>query len=322
MGIDKIIKSRKPIIVGLSSTILKNYEKKYLINNKPWGVILFARNIKYINQAKNLVLQIKSCFKDPYYPILIDEEGGRVSRLKKIVDTKIFSAEFFSKLYKKDKKKFILYYNIYINSISSILSAIGININTVPVLDVKRNKTNKIIGDRSFSNNPKVVSKLAKYCIDLYSKNKIATVMKHIPGHGLSKVDSHIGTPIVDESKKILNNIDFTTFKNKNTFLAMTAHVIFKSYDANNTATHSKKIIQKLIRGKINYKNIIISDDISMKSLQFSFKNNVLKAFHAGCNLVLHCNGKINEMNKLAEISPNIDNFTIKKTSQLYKFLM
>ena len=146
--------------------------------------------------------------------------------------------------------------------------------------------------------------------------------MKHIPGHGLSKVDSHIGTPIVDESKKILNNIDFTTFKNKNTFLAMTAHVIFKSYDANNTATHSKNIIQKLIRGKINYKNIIISDDISMKSLQFSFKNNVLKAFHAGCNLVLHCNGKISEMNKLAEISPNIDNFTIKKTSQLYKFLM
>jgi len=322
LGIDKIIKSRKPIIVGLSSTTLKNYEKKYLINNKPWGVILFARNIKYINQAKNLVLQIKSCFKDPYYPILIDEEGGRVSRLKKIVDTKIFSAQFFSKLYKKDKKKFILYYNIYINSISSILNSIGININNVPVLDVKRNKTNKIIGDRSFSSNPKVVSKLGNYCIDFYSKNKIATVMKHLPGHGLSTVDSHNTTPVVHENRKILNNIDFTAFKKKNIFLAMTAHIIFKSFDPINTATHSKNIIKKLIRNKINYKNIIISDDISMKALQFSFKDNVLKAFQAGCNLVLHCNGKINEMNKLAEISPKIDNFTLKKTSQLYKFLM
>ena len=322
MEFDKIIKKRKAIIVGLSSTKLKKYEREYLINNKPWGVILFVRNIKSIIQAKNLVSQIKSCFKDPYYPILIDEEGGRVSRLKKIIDTKIFSAHFFSKLYKKDKKKFILYYNIYINSISSILNRIGININNVPVLDVKRNKTNKIIGDRSFSSNPKVVSKLGNYCIDFYSKNKIATVMKHLPGHGLSTVDSHNTTPVVHENRKILNNIDFTAFRKKNIFLAITAHIIFKSFDPINTATHSKNIIKKLIRNKINYKNIIISDDISMKALQFGFKDNVLKAFQAGCNLVLHCNGKINEMNKLAEISPKIDNFTLKKTSQLYKFLM
>ena len=102
----------------------------------------------------------------------------------------------------------------------------------------------------------------------------------------------------------------------------MTAHIIYKNFDPNYTATHSKIIIKKIIRKKLKYKNIIISDDISMKSLKFDLKNNVLKAFDAGCNLILHCNGKIKEMNELADISPKIDNFTLKKTSQLYRFLL
>ena len=316
------MKNRKAIIVGLSSTKLKDYEKKFLLKNKPWGVILFTRNIINIDQAKKLVFQIKKCFKDPNYPILIDEEGGRVSRLKRIIDTSLFTSQYFSKIYQNNKKKFFLYYGLYVNSISSILNSIGVNINTVPVLDICRKKTSKIIGNRSFSNNPKVVSKLGNYCINLYSKNKIATVIKHMPGHGLAKVDSHVSTPIIFEGKKILNKIDFSVFKNKKTFLAMTAHIIYKNFDPNYTATHSKIIIKKIIRKKLKYKNIIISDDISMKSLKFDFKNNVLKAFDAGCNLILHCNGKIKEMNELADISPKIDNFTLKKTSQLYRFLL
>ena len=316
------MRNRKAIIVGLSTSKLKVNEKKYLQKNKPWGVILFSRNIANIDQAKKLVSQIKNCFKDPNYPILIDEEGGSVTRLKKIIDTDLFTSQYFSKLYKNDKKKFFLYYSLYTNSISSILNNIGVNINTVPVLDVCRKKTSHIIGNRSFSNNPKIVSILGNYCINCYSKNKIATVMKHIPGHGLATVDSHISTPIIHESKKLLNKLDFSVFKNKKTFLAMTAHVIYKNFDPNYTATHSKIIIKNIIRKKLKYKNIIISDDISMKSLTFGFKNNIIKAFDAGCNLILHCNGNIKEMNELAKISPKIDNFTLKKTSQLYKFLL
>ena len=139
------MKNRKAIIVGLSSFKLKDYEKKYLVKNRPWGVILFSRNIINIVQAKKLVTDIKSCFKDPNYPILIDEEGGRVSRLKKIVDTSLFTPQYFSKIYNNNRKKFFLYYELYINSISSILNNIGININTVPVLDICRKKTNKIV---------------------------------------------------------------------------------------------------------------------------------------------------------------------------------
>ena len=316
------MKNRKAIIVGLSSTVLKGTEKSFLLKKKPWGVILFTRNIKNIKQTKKLVSEIKNCFKDSKYPILIDEEGGSVSRLKNIIDTKIFSAKYFSNLYKINRQKFFLYYKIYVNSISSILNTLGININTVPVLDVIRKNTHKVIGDRSYSSNPKIVSKMSNFCIDFYAKNRIATVIKHIPGHGLAKLDSHLNTPTVFESRKVLNKIDFSVFKNKKTFLAMTAHIIFKNFDETNTVTHSKIIIKDVIRKQLKYKNLIISDDISMKSLKFGFKLNVIKAFAAGCNLVLHCNGNIKEMNKLAEISPIIDKFTSKKTSQLYKFLL
>ena len=204
---------------------------------------------------------------------------------------------------------------------SQILKKMGININTVPVLDLKRSKHSKIIADRSFSSNSKDVSKIGDYCISEFSKRNIATVIKHIPGHGLAKVDSHKKTPIVREKKEKLLKNDFAAFKNKKSYFAMTAHIIYKDIDNLNTATHSKEII-KLIRKKIGFKNIIISDDISMKSLKFSIQLNTIKAFNAGCNLVLHCNANIKEMRKLANIVPTINKFTQKKTKQFYNFLM
>ena len=183
-------------------------------------------------------------------------------------------------------------------------------------------KTHKIIGSRAYSNDPKIVSNIGNYCIKFFKKNKIANVIKHIPGHGLAKLDSHLSTPIVRENKKILANIDFAPFKNKDTFFAMTSHIIYKQLDSNNVATHSKFIIQNIIRKKISFKNIIITDDISMKALKYSLKENIKRSFDAGCNIVLHCNGNLTEMYQLANISPNIDSFVIKKTSQFYKFLL
>ena len=196
------MKNRKAFIVGISSTFLKKNEIDFLKTNKPWGVILFSRNINDFSQTKKLVNQIKSCFCDNKYPILIDEEGGKVSRLKKIIDTSNHAPKSFAKSYLKNKKKFLYQYKIYINSISQILNDLGININTVPVLDVVRDKTNKIIVDRAFSNRVKIVSKLGDYCIKMYTKNRIGTVIKHIPGHGLAIYDSHFSTPAVNEKKK------------------------------------------------------------------------------------------------------------------------
>ena len=161
---------------------------------------------------------------------------------------------------------------------------------------------------------------MGKLCVDFYKKNKIGTVVKHIPGHGLSKVDSHKLTPIVNKNLRYLIKNDFSTFKKKSSLFAMTAHIIYTNIDKTNTATHSKKIIH-LIRNNIKFKNIIMSDDISMKSLKSSIKVNTLRAFNAGCDLVLHCNGNIKEMSDVAINSPLISKFIIKKTSQFYKII-
>ena len=145
--------------------------------------------------------------------------------------------------------------------------------------------------------------------------------MKHIPGHGLSKSDSHFNLPIIKNTKNELFKKDFKPFKMCKSMFAMTAHVIYDIFDTSNTVTHSNIIIKNIIRRYIGFDGILISDDISMKALKYELNKNALRALNAGCNLVLHCNGNIREMSKLAKIIPTIDKFTQKKTAHFYKFL-
>ena len=312
--------NKRSFITGIKSTILSSIEKKFLIKYKPWGIILFSRNIKSIKQTKKLTDQIKAIFNDNKYPILIDQEGGRVNRLKKITNVDLLTSEYFGKLYLKNKKKFNQDYKIFITQTSDLLKLIGVNINTLPVLDLRSSGASNIIGDRSFSSNTKIVSKLGDICIDYFHMNKIGTIVKHIPGHGLAKVDSHKKTPTIKKNLNYLIKNDFSAFKNKESFFAMTAHIIYLDIDKFNTATHSINVI-KLIRNNIKFKNILMSDDISMKSLKGTIKDNTQRAFEAGCDLVLHCNANYEEMLVVANNSPLISDFIIKKTSQFYKII-
>ena len=313
--------NRKAIIFGIKGTRLSIRERTFLKKVKPWGIILFSRNIESIEQLKNLTNQIKNIFNDRKYPILVDQEGGAVCRLNKIIDLSLFSNDFFGKLYKKNKKLLSNYYAIYIDTLSDIFKKTGININTAPVLDVRTIGGHKIIGNRSFSSNPYTVSKLGRLMISLFNKNRVGTVIKHIPGHGKAIKDSHMNLSIINSERNELIKKDFLPFKLSQSFFAMTAHIIYKAYDPINTATHSKTIINEVIRKHIGFTGVLISDDISMKALKFDIKTNSIKALNAGCNLVLHCNANIDEMNQLSKIIPNIDNFTQKKTSDFYKFL-
>jgi len=315
-----MISNRKAFIVGLKSYKLSNSEKIFLKKHKPWGVILFSRNIKSINQTKTLTDNIKKIFKDKNYPILIDQEGGRVNRLNRIISFDNLTSEYFGGLYEKNRKNFNIFYKLFVDKTSYLLKLIGSNVNTVPILDLRVKGASNIIGDRSFSKNKNTVSKIGDLCIKLFHKNSIGTVIKHIPGHGLAKVDSHNFTPIVKKSLKFLEKNDFYPFKNKACHFAMTAHVIYEKLDKHNTVTHSKKVIQ-YIRKKIGFKNILISDDLSMKGLKEDMKTKTIKAFKAGCNIVLHCNGNQKEMMIVANNTPLISNFIIKKTSQFYKIL-
>ena len=315
-----MIKNRRAFITGIKSLKLNSSEIKFLKRYKPWGVILFSRNIKDIPQTKKLTDHIRKIFRDKNYPILIDQEGGRVNRLNNIISFNTLTSEYFGDLYKKNKFKFNIIYKMFVDQTSHLLKLIGANINTLPVLDIRIKGSSNIIGDRSFSKDPKIVSKIGDLCIKYFHNNSIGTVIKHIPGHGEAKVDSHHFTPTVKKKLSKLITSDFSPFKNKKSFFAMTAHVIYDDIDKFNTATHSEKVI-KLIRNKIGFKKILISDDLSMKSLKKDLKFNTIRTFSSGCNIALHCNGKLNEMTTVASNSPLVDSFIIQKTSEFYKIL-
>ena len=312
---------KKAIIISLSGYKLTKVElnifKKYL----PWGVILFRRNIRDFIQLKKLILSIKKITRDKNYPILIDEEGGGVSRLENIINNENFSQKYFGEIFDFNQRIGSNIYKYYINEICMNLNSLGININTIPVMDRLYKFTHKFLKQRVYSSKIKTIKKLSSICINTCKLNKIATVIKHIPGHGLAKIDSHKKLPVVNNSYKYLIKNDFKCFKDTKSLFAMTAHILYKKIDSKNCATHSPIIIKKIIRKKIGYQGIIISDDISMKSLKKNITKNALEALEAGCNLALYCQGRSSESLNLLKKIPPIDEFTRKKTSEFYKFL-
>ena len=313
--------NRKAAIISIRGSKLTASEIKLLKKEKPWGIILFKRNIITFKQTKNLTQKIRSCMKDPFYPILIDEEGGKVSRLSGLFSTKEFSQYFFGLLYEKNNKNGKLIYKYYLETICNILNDLGININTIPVMDLLQNSTHQVIKSRAYSYQTKTIKTLGKFCISFLKKKKIASVSKHVPGHGCSNSDSHLNLPIVYKKKSKLYKEDFSLFKNLSSNFMMTAHILYKNVDSKNLATFSNNIINQIIRKKLNFKGILISDDISMKALSKNLSVNADKALNAGCNLVLYCGGNIKESSKLLKNLRTIDEFTQKKTYQFYNFL-
>ena len=311
---------RKSAIVSISKTRLSIIEKKILKKYKPWGIILFSRNIKSSDQLRRLTKEIRTLMSDRKYPIMVDEEGGTVTRLANIIENP-YSQIFFGKIYEKNVN---IGKKLYINYLSSLIENIkhlGININTVPVLDKIYKNTHKFLINRCYSNNVKTIKTLGDICVSTYKKLKMGTVIKHIPGHGYANLDSHKILPSVLLKNEKLKKNDFNCFKHSKSFFAMTAHVKYQKIDKKYCATFSKKIISETIRKQIGFKGILMSDDLSMKALSHDLVANAKRSLDAGCNLVLYCKGDSKETIKILKNVPNIDHFTEKKTSQFYKFL-
>ncbi len=313
--------NRKPAIISIKGYNLTKKEKKLIKQEKPWGIILFKRNIKNFDQVKNLTTEIRKCLKDQSYPILIDEEGGIVSRFSNLINSSEFSQKFFGKIFEMNNTKGKMIYEYYLNSVCSVLKNTGINVNTIPVMDLLNKSSHKIIKNRCYSNKTKVIKSLGRICIDNLKNNKIGSVVKHIPGHGKGNADSHKKMPIVNDSSKNLYLNDFSTFKDIKSHFVMTAHILYKKIDPKFVATQSKIIIDKIIRKKLGFRGLIISDDISMKALKNDLLSNARNSLNAGCNLILYCGGKIGESSMILKSLGKIDNFTIKKTQQFYEFL-
>ena len=290
-----------PLIIGLEGTILNDNETKFLSDYKPWGVILFQRNCINHKDTLTLIDKIKSkTHKD--MPILIDQEGGRVSRLNYPEFPRTLSAKLFGDIFIKDKELALRALTLNINLIAGSLKDMGININTVPVLDIPSQKESGVIGDRAYSSDKDIVSQMGKIVLNENNSNGIGSVIKHIPGHGRATVDSHLDLPIIIDEKSLLENDDFVPFKALNNApLAMTAHAIYEKFDKNNVATLSKTMITEIIRGKIGFKGTLMTDDVSMKALSGDVGTNSLLALQAGCDLVLHCNGNFDEICQIAD---------------------
>ena len=290
-----------PIICGISGTELSKEEIKFLEQYKPWGVILFERNCSDINSIKRLTAHLKE-INHINLPILIDQEGGRVSRLNLDNIKKFKTSDFFGKLIEQNYDLGLRLLELNSIMMASTLKELGINSNTIPVLDLPTNEESGIIGDRAYSTDENIVSAAGKIVIKTLTSNGVAPIMKHIPGHGKAKVDSHLEMPLVEADEMLLERYDFKPFtENAEAQLAMTAHIKFNKIDSDNIATFSKKIINKIIRQHMKFKGLLMTDDLSMKAVDCEPVNAAVKSLNAGCDLVLHCNGNINEMNMIAE---------------------
>ena len=276
------------VVVGIKGLSLNEKEKGYLNKYKPIGVILFKRNILNKMQVISLIKEIKTILGSRVL-IMVDQEGGKVSRLSKKFWPVFPPANYFGKMALKDlniakKETFKNYFFI-----GKELKKMGINYNCAPVLDLFLKNSSKVIGSRSFSRDPKIVSALGLEACKGLIRAKVKPVVKHIPGHGRSKDDSHQKLPEIGSDISKLEE-DFYPFKKlQNIDSAMTAHIRYKKFDDKNSATHSKFIIEEIIRKKIGFKGILFSDDLCMKALKGPYFLRAKKAIDAGCDIVLHC---------------------------------
>jgi beta-N-acetylhexosaminidase len=306
---------KKPVIYGLKSTELTDKEKDFFKESGPIGFILFARNIKNKTQVKQLTDSLRELMQGEIL-ILIDQEGGRVARLNANNDEwpKYPSAQYFGKIYESGKKEqakkecFENYQNIALN-----LSQIGINVNCAPLIDILQKETHDIIGDRAYGSDIDQIYDLANETCKALLQNNVYPVIKHIPGHGRATLDSHENLPIVNTDLEELEKTDFIPFvKLRDQKFAMTAHILYNKIDKEMPATISKKAIQ-IIRNKIGFNNILMSDDLSMKALPGSFADRTKKTIAAGCDLILHCNANMDEMLEIDNNLPLINNNLIQK---------
>ena len=294
--------SKSAVIFGLEGLELNEVEQGFFKETNPFGYILFARNINNPDQLRSLTDSIRAISGDASTPILIDQEGGRVQRLRAPHWREAPAAKLFGDLWHKSPDDAKLAVELNTTLISAELNNVGIDVDCAPLLDVPIPEVNEIIGDRAFSSDIDITIELARIQADTFLKNDIMPIIKHIPGHGRATSDSHLELPIVSASEEILENSDFAAFKALSNYpMAMTAHIVYEAFDATLPATSSPTIIEKIIRQKIGFEGLLITDDLSMKALSGPFDMRAKDCLAAGCDILLHCNGDMGEMKSIAK---------------------
>jgi beta-N-acetylhexosaminidase len=306
---------RMRVIYGCRGTELLADERGFFSEAQPWGFILFGRNIATPGQVRMLVEALRDCVADERAPVLIDQEGGRVARLQAPHWKARPAAARFGKL--RQSSVAVARESTYLNArlIAHELCELGINVDCTPVLDVPVEGADEVIGDRAFATDPLTTIELGRAVIEGMLEGGVLPVMKHIPGHGRAGADSHKALPRVEASAKELSATDFVTFRSLNHCpMAMTAHVVYEAIDPQRPATTSPKVVRDIIRGEIGFDGVLISDDLSMEALSGSLSARAKAALFAGCDIVLHCNGSLDEMHEIATEAKPLEDLPLRRT--------
>lgn len=293
----------KAFISGCAGTVLTAAEENFFATERPWGLILFRRNCASPEQIASLTARFRHLVGRKDAPVLIDQEGGRVQRLGPPLThwRKYPPARALGELFARNPLMALRTARSLGRLMAEDMAACGITVDCLPVLDLPRVGSHDVIGDRAYAVKPETVAALARAHSEGLMAGGVLPVMKHIPGHGRAQADSHHELPVVHASRGELEEWDFLPFAAyADCPMAMTAHVVFTALDADAPATLSRKVVNGVIRRDIGFTGLLMTDDLSMKALSGSMREKAAAAHAAGCDMLLHCNGDLAEMQELA----------------------
>ena len=281
-------------ILGCSGTVLSAEEHAFFRDVKPWGFILFARNIESADQVRALTETLREAARDEAALVFIDQEGGRVQRLKPPLARLRRPAALFGQLYDRDPEEAVEAVTLNHWLLAHELLALGIDADCAPCVDLLHPKGHGVIGDRAFGADVARVCALGRAAVDGLLAGGVVPVIKHIPGHGRAELDSHQALPVVDTPLAVLEETDFQPFRAlADAPVAMTAHVTFSAVDPEHCVTVSHRAVSTVIRGHIGFDGLLMSDDLSMRALGGTLAERTARAMQAGCDVALHGNGAL-----------------------------
>jgi beta-N-acetylhexosaminidase len=290
----------QPAIYGISGTSLTRQERDFFRDSDPAGYILFKRNCETRDQVRSLTDDLRGLHGRDDLPVLIDQEGGRVARFQPPEWPQFPPAQIFASFYRRAPASAIEAVRANAQAIATMLKECGVNVNCLPLLDVRQEGANDIIGDRALGSEPMQVAALGRAVLEGMAAAGVVGVVKHIPGHGRSMSDSHLELPVVDASEEALE-IDLEPFVTlRNAPMGMTAHVVYTAWDDRRCGSLSPIVIGSVIRGRIGFDGLLMSDDLCMHALSGSFEERARGVIEAGCDLALHCSGDMAEMVSVA----------------------
>ena len=308
----------KAFITGVFGTELSADEREFLHTERPWGFILFKRNIETPQQVTLLVRELRKTVGTLNAPVLIDQEGGRVQRLGPPHWPAYPAGALFGRLYDLDRSLGLALARLSARLIAADLEEIGIDVDCLPLADVPVAGADAVIGNRAYGTEPGKVAAIARAVTEGLEQGGILPVLKHVPGHGRATADSHFRLPVVDTPQKELERTDFAAFQPLADLpMAMTAHVVFSALDPVHPATTSATIIEQVIRGVIGYQGLLMSDDVSMNALAGTIAERTRAIFSAGCDVVLHCNGNLAEMREVAAETPELSGKALDRAGRV-----